>query len=58
MKELEDTFEEEIVKRAEKVRATQPPVELPVRLPPPCHQHHHCHHAQESGNRKEVFEKW
>lgn len=44
MKELEDTFEEEIVKRAEKVLASLPPVDLPPRPQPTCSHHHHHHH--------------
>lgn len=52
MKELEDTFEEEIVKRTEKVLASLPPVELPPRPPPPCSHHHH-HHDHDHGHESD-----
>lgn len=46
MRELEDTFEDQILKRAERVRATFPTTEMPPpppRVPRPCSHHHHSH---------------
>lgn len=52
MKELEDLFEEEIVKRAETVRSSQPVVELPPRPQPVCHHHHHHHHHGDKSGKQ------
>ena len=44
MFELEEKFEEELLKRAGKVRASKPKYEKPAR-PVPVHHHHHHHHG-------------
>ena len=49
MKELEDTFEEEIVKRAQKVRSSMPDVDPPAQAVSAC-GHHHFHNHHDSGS--------
>ena len=44
MFELEEKFEEELLKRSGKVRASKPKFEKPAR-PVPVHHHHHHHHG-------------
>ena len=47
MKELEDIFEEEIVKRAQKVRSSMPDADSPAQSSREC-GHHHLHHHHDS----------
>ncbi len=54
MKELEEKFEADLLKRATKVRLSKPEVEKPNRPAHGQHGHVHsssCHHS-ESGNQK------
>ncbi len=44
MWELEDKFEEDLLKRSQRVRDSKPKYEKPPR-PAPAHHHHHHHHG-------------
>nr|AMN88357.1 DROSHA [Mytilus galloprovincialis] len=50
MRDLEDRFENEVILRAERIRDSQPKVDLPSRPPPKLHIHKQCcsHQAEDS----------